>query len=250
MRYAIFSDVHSNLEALTTFFDLIDQDDLIPICLGDIAGYGANPNECLQMIRERSIPTVIGNHDMAVLDPSEALQYNNYAKAALAWHCETIFSRYKTYLYSLPWSSTIDNQFSIVHSDFTTPRRWTYVNNQNTAYHSFSGLETQIGFFGHTHIPSVFTLNTTHDNRIYINCDPVHGNNKTIWIKEDKHYLINPGSLGQPRDRDPRASFMIYNLEENTVTSRRFQYDHQTAADKIRKAGLPNLLADRLVEGF
>lgn len=249
MRYAIFSDVHSNLEALTTFFELIDQDDLNPVCLGDIAGYGANPNECLQMIRERGIPVVIGNHDMAVLDPSEAVNYNSYAQQAIHWHTENIFSRYKSYLYSLPWSSIIDDTFSIVHSDFTTPQRWTYVNNQNTAYHSFSGLETQVGFFGHTHIPSVFKLNCTMDNKLYIHCDPILGNNNKIAIEDEKSYLINPGSLGQPRDKDPRASFMIFDVENMEVTTRRFQYDNVTAAEKIVKAGLPNPLASRLLDG-
>lgn len=249
MRYAIFADVHGNLEALSTFFELIDQDDLIPVCLGDIAGYGANPNECLQLIRERNIPVVIGNHDMAVLDPSEAASFNPYAKEAIEWHYDAIFSRYKSYLYSLPWSSVIDDTFSIVHSDFTTPQRWTYVNNQSTAYHSFSGLETQLGFFGHTHIPSVFKLNCTHDNKLYIHFDPVPGNNNTIIIEEDKSYLINPGSLGQPRDKDPRASFMIYDSTCQKVTARRFQYDNQTAAEKIICAGLPDFLGNRLLEG-
>jgi len=250
MRYAIFGDVHGNLEALSTFFDLIDGDGIIPVCLGDIAGYGACPNECLQMIREREISTVIGNHDYAVLDHNEANLFNDLAREAIEWHSEVIFSRYKSYLYSLPWVTVINDNFSITHSDFTTPKKWIYVQTQNTAYHSFAGLDTHIGFFGHTHIPSVFTLNYTDDKKLYIKCEAVHGNQHVIQIDEEKSYLINPGSLGQPRDRDPRSSFMIFDEEEMTVTSCRFQYDHHAAAERIVQAGLPEIFAQRLLEGF
>lgn len=251
MRYAIFSDVHSNLEALTTFLSLIgEEEDLFPVCLGDTAGYSAHPNECLDLLRGMEIPCVIGNHDFAILDRSEAETFNHLARAAIEWQAEVITAENKQYLYSLPWTMNIHGAFCATHADFHAPAQFIYLRDASLAWYSFTAMPLNIGFFGHTHLPGVISMDPAEedyeDTAVY---KQIRGNNHVVELDPDRAYLINPGSLGQPRDLDPRASYTVYDPEARKVTFKRFQYDCQKEADRIIAADLPELLALRLFEG-
>ena len=251
MRYAIFSDIHSNLEALVSFFHLVDLiEDLQPICLGDIVGYAAHPNQCLALIRERGIPTVIGNHDYAILDPLEAEAFNSQAKEVIQWQRRIIQDDYKRYMYGLPWIYVVDDAFAITHSSFFRPEEFRYLHTTQNALDSFLNMPTRIGFFGHTHIPAVFTFDASQRFEKALQYEMIRGNNHTLTLNPDLYYLINPGSIGQPRDKDPRASFVIFDSESKTVTFRRFPYDYEREAADIRKASLPEMFADRLRGGY
>jgi len=160
MKYVIFSDVHSNYEALKTFLALTDDSpDLIRICLGDIVGYGACPNECLDLIHERDIPVVMGNHEYALIEPVERHSFNMLAREAIKWQSKIIrpdnLERIKNYPYTLQ----LDDQVSITHSNFRVPADFEYLFENSKAKYSFSSMKTQVGFFGHTHVPMFFTEN-------------------------------------------------------------------------------------------
>ena len=252
MPYAIFSDVHSNFEALKSFFDQTDpEENLVRVCLGDLVGYAACPNECVGMIREREIPVVIGNHDLAVLDLIEKESFNELARVAIEWHVETLSDDHKRYLSTLPFTQTIDDHFAITHADFSSPVEFPYVVDKRDASLSFSGLETQIGFFGHTHVPAICTEDESRPMDDWVTFELIYGDNQEVVLHPEKRYLINPGSIGQPRDGDPRAAYVIFEPEEMSVTYRRLSYDCEKEAERIREtAALPPLMADRLLHGF
>lgn len=148
MRYAIFGDIHSNIEALQVFFKEIDKHtDIVPVCLGDIVGYSSSPNECVQLIRERNIPVVMGNHDMALFDPGLKVTFNPSARTAIEWQTKHITPENMAYLKKLPYTLNIGRLFSITHSDFSCPSAFSYVNTIHDSLLSFAAMKTRVGFF-------------------------------------------------------------------------------------------------------
>lgn len=240
MRFAIFGDIHSNLEALQAVLaDAQAANCTHHICLGDIVGYNANPKECLDIVRGLNCPTIKGNHDeLACLD----INPNNVSPLAN----EGIdFTRAHLTPDDLAWLSSLKfvrqvRDFTIVHATLDTPHRWGYVLNQLDAGASFSYQHTQLCFFGHTHVP-----------RAYVRDHHVRSLDgwQSVVIEAGTKYFLNVGSVGQPRDGDWRASYAIYNVAERYVELRRIEYDIHTAQQKILDAGLPHRLATRLAEG-
>lgn len=236
MKYAIISDIHGNLEALTAVLDDINSQDITKyICLGDIAGYGANPNECIGIIRDLHCPCVLGNHDAGALGTTNIGDFNAAAKVAIEYHKKILTDESKAYLSSLSYVQRIE-AFTIVHANLEKPEEWGYVFNSNDAEHCFSFQKDLVCFFGHTHIQCSFQSNTL---------TPFLKTGK-LKIKSGSKYLINVGSVGQPRDGNPMSAYGIYDLEENSITFRRVKYDIKKAQDKILEANLPNILALRL----
>lgn len=239
MKYAIFGDIHANLEALeAVMIDAADNDCTDFVCIGDIVGYNANPSECLGFVRDLQCPVVKGNHDEeASLDtPLEGL--NPLAKHALEWTRESLSKEEREWLANLKLVRQV-RDFTIVHATLDTPGNWGYVTNKFDAMASFSYQFTPVCFYGHTHTP-----------RIYVKGDGVEAvEEMETRIGLGKKYFINVGSTGQPRDGDWRASYTIYDVENQHVQIRRLEYDLPTAQQKIIDAGLPEMLANRLAVG-
>jgi predicted phosphodiesterase len=238
MRYAVLSDIHGNLEALDEALAYLEKENVQNyLVLGDSIGYGASPNECLERIDVRKGKAVAGNHEQAVFDEVLASCFNEYAYAAVVWTREAVDRKWHPYLKNLPLV-IVDKEFSIAHGSFHEPERFDYLFTMEDAWPSFECLGTPLGWIGHTHVPQIFVK--TKGDTYYLR-------EGVYTLERGEIYLINPGSIGQPRDRDPRLSFALFDDEKYELKLLRLPYDNKRAAEKIRMAGLPRYLADRLL---
>ncbi|MFL6521776.1 MAG: metallophosphoesterase family protein [Chthoniobacterales bacterium] len=239
MRIAILSDLHANLEATEAVLaDARERDCTDYICLGDVVGYNANPRECLAIVQKIECPVVKGNHDEQASLEESSRDFNALAEMAINWTREQLTEPDKKWLRDLSLSQKVSD-FTIVHATLDSPAQWGYVFNTLDAAASFPHQDTTVCFFGHTHVAGAFVRD---DSVKRVKVDE-------LTIEPAKKYLINTGSVGQPRDGDWRAAYCIYHVDKNVVEQRRVKYDLATAQDKIIKAGLPRLLADRLKLG-
>jgi len=242
MIYAVISDIHGNLEALLSVLESIksyeEKIDKI-ICLGDIVGYGADPGECIKVTREISDVILAGNHDFAVCELTSINDFNDYAKEAVLWSRSVLCDDEIKFLKNLPLKFREEN-ISFVHASLYRPEFWRYLSSPSDTYVEFQIMEDKILFVGHTHVQLLFK--DTGENVEILSPGE-------ISLESDKKYIINPGSVGQPRDRDPRASFMIYDSNKKYIQSFRVEYDIEKTQSKILKAGLPEILATRLSRG-
>jgi len=243
MKYLIFSDVHSNLEALTAFAAIaegVEHDK--KVCLGDLVGYCVDPNPCLNWIREHVDIVLAGNHDFAALGKTDTSYFNPYALESCHWTRKALTKKSVKYLSGLP-ADLVADDVHWTHASPFEPEEWHYILSKNDGRDNFTSLKAQVCFFGHTHQPLI------------LDEDPEGGISESIpeglvKLKAKNRYLINVGSLGQPRDGDPRPAFVIYDSEARTVEYRRFEYDIPRTQKKIRHKGLPRYLADRLSQGM
>jgi diadenosine tetraphosphatase ApaH/serine/threonine PP2A family protein phosphatase len=242
MIYGIISDIHGNLEALQAVLEYLEsyekKIDKI-ICLGDIVGYGADPGECIRLTKEISDVILAGNHDFAVSEQTSVEDFNHYAKEAVLWSRDALNEEELDFLKKLPLIYR-DNGTDFVHSSLHRPESWRYLLGTPDTYIDFQIMEEKILFVGHTHVPVIFEDDGTQIKIL---------TSTEVSLNVDKKYIINVGSVGQPRDRDPRASFVIFDLEENFVKRIRVDYDIKEAQRKILDAGLPEVLANRLSYG-
>ena len=239
MRFAIFSDIHSNLEALEAVLqDARERECTDFVCLGDVVGYNANPHECVSRIREMDCPIVKGNHDEQASLTESSRDFNELAEHAINWTREHLEEDDKNWLRDLRMQRQV-RDFTIVHATLDTPAQWGYVFNNLDATASFTYQHTTVCFFGHTHVPMAFVREEGVRRMLF----------EQLPIDPTKKYFVNAGSVGQPRDGDWRAAYCVYHLEKNVIEQRRVKYDLQTAQKKIVKAGLPPLLAERLAVG-
>ena len=239
MRFAIFSDIHSNLEALEAVMaDARQRRCTHFVCLGDVVGYNANPAECIELVRELDCPVVKGNHDEQATFPASSERFNELAERAIEWTREHLNEQDKEWLRSLPLQRRV-HDFTIVHATLDTPSQWGYVFRDVDAAASFTYQHTTVCFFGHTHIQGAFI----RDERAH------RTQQEQIHVELGKKYFVNAGSVGQPRDGDWRAAYCIYHADENLIEQRRVRYDVERARKKIIAVGLPRLLADRLALG-
>ncbi len=239
MRYAIFSDLHANLEATEAVLqDARERECTHFVCLGDVVGYNANPHECVEIVRAMDCPVVQGNHDEQASLAASSRGFNELAERAIDWTRAHLTEADKEWLRDLRMSRQI-RDFTIVHATLDTPKQWGYVFNNLDAAASFTYQHTTVCFFGHTHVPGAFVRDEAV-KRIRVD---------HLQIESGKKYFINAGSVGQPRDGDWRAAYCIYDLERIIVEQRRLKYDMAAAQKKIIEAGLPRLLAERLQLG-
>jgi len=239
MRYALVSDIHSNLEALEAVLEDISAQAVDKlICLGDLVGYGANPNECVQRIRDLTSHVVIGNHDSAVVGQTEVSNFNPHARRAVTWTADTIDPENARYLSRRPYTDRIDDLL-LVHATPSEPAAWNYLLSAPAARAEFQSFTESICFIGHSHQPIFFSLDEVPRSR----------KDERLVCETGERYIVNVGSVGQPRDGDPRSCYAIYDAGHRTVQLRRVAYDVKSAQRKILKAGLPPVLAARLSRG-
>lgn len=240
MRYGIFSDVHGNLEAFKAACDYLDKEKIDKFIFnGDAVGYGANPCECLDLLKEVNPIIIAGNHDWAAIDRLSLDCFNPQAKDALLWTKGELREEDFSFLNSLSLKYT-GRDFICVHGSLSNPAKFNYIISTYDASLNFPLFNKQILFIGHSHRAEAFSVK---DEKIsYIK-------NEEVKIDSKTKYIINVGSIGQPRDRDPRLSLCIYDSDEGLVKFVRLEYNIKKAADKILKKGLPPLLAMRLFEG-
>ncbi|MEJ2054076.1 MAG: metallophosphoesterase family protein [Calditrichaceae bacterium] len=237
MAIAILSDIHSNLEALRAAFDYIGQNDIEKVyCLGDIVGYGPNPNECVELIRDRCEIILMGNHDYAAIGQANIEYFNEYAKMSTRWTIEQLNKENFEFLKGLPFSHQTDDML-LVHSSPSNPSHWYYVLSVQDARIEMQSFSEHICLIGHSHVPVVFSGQNFNRER-------------TQKLNPDRKYIINVGSVGQPRDGNPNPCFAVLDLEGNNLEYIRLEYDINTTHDKIVKAGLPLFLAERLLKGY
>jgi predicted phosphodiesterase len=239
MRFAIFGDIHANLEAFEVVLaDAKEQGCSRCICLGDVVGYNANPKECIELVQSLGCPVVKGNHDDYASTTSSLDSFNPLAEAAIQWTREELSPKEKKWLLELPLITKVED-FTIVHATLDDPAGWGYVLNQLDAAASFSRQETQICFYGHTHAP-----------RLYVRDNSVIGLPlTTLRCEAEKKYFVNVGSVGQPRDGDWRAAYVVFDSMSKEIALRRLRYDITQTQEKILEAGLPFKLAERLLFG-
>ena len=239
MKYAIIADIHGNLEALQVVLeDIRAQNVTHTVCLGDIVGYNANPKECLQIIRELNIPCVKGNHDDLCSTDNALEGFNPHAADAVHWTRDQLNDEEKQWLRDLKYTRMAAN-FTMVHATLDAPDRWQYVFDKLAAAASFPYQLTQMCFFGHTHVPVAFMRDTLVRGGTY----------SKFKVDPSKKYFINVGAVGQPRDNNPKAAYVIYDMDAATIELRRLEYDIAATQKKILEAGLPERLAERLAYG-
>ena len=238
MRYAVFADIHGNLEALEAALEYARKRQLSRfMVLGDSLGYGANPNECMAWAFQHAEFHILGNHEAAIHQNKIRENFTDWAHAAINWTAKKLKPELAIKIKDLPYMQ-IREKFTVTHGTIYDPEMFHYLINLAEVRKSFLAMQTPVGFIGHTHIPCVFTEKEPAEKYL---------KEGVLKLHKNERYLLNPGSIGQPRDRDPRLSFGIFDEDELTFEIVRLSYDNKKAADKILAEGLPASLAYRLL---
>jgi len=245
VRYLILSDLHANLEALEAVIAEADGRYDRILCCGDVVGYGADPNPVAEWVRAHCSITVRGNHDKAATGLEDLEWFNPVAKTATLWTQANLTPENDAWLRGLPQGPADIEDFQILHGSPNDEDE--YVAAAHEAASSFGYLQRRVAFFGHTHLQGGFLWN--HSRVEIIPRTSPRSDRQAMEIDPECAYLINPGSVGQPRDGDPRAAFAIFDSAARMVAYYRTGYDIAAAQRKIRAAGLPDVLADRLSSG-
>jgi len=242
MKVLVISDIHANFTALETVFE--DAGDVDAVwALGDVVGYGPDPNECIE--RVQSLPNVVcllGNHDAATLEQIDVLTFNPAARLAIQWTREAIKPGNLEFLRKLPETYRMDNT-TLVHGSPREPV-WEYLLDPRNAGENFRYFHTTYCFVGHTHLPIMYHMD--NGNQFAQMISPA----SFTPLKLSPRRIINPGSVGQPRDHDPRASYLLFDQENQTIEYRRVEYDIEAVQERMMKAGLPNRHIQRLADGW
>jgi len=245
MKYLIISDLHSNLEALSAVLASVKRKKFDRVLiLGDLVGYGANPNQVVNIVRRTKQAVVIrGNHDKVACGIENGENFNRAAQASAHWTQKKLTPENRSYLSHLPQGpALVDNEILISHG--TPIDEDAYIFSDYDAFEVFQMLDFKICFFGHTHLPVVYAVS----NQKLYTFRP-DGERVKIALMNGFKYMVNPGSVGQPRDKNPLASFAMFDSDQRTITFKRVEYSIPKTQDKILKAGLPQSLANRLAIG-
>ncbi|MFO0934110.1 MAG: metallophosphoesterase family protein [Planctomycetota bacterium] len=237
MRYAILGDIHSNVEALRAVLDALDQQPFNGLlCTGDLVGYGASPREVIRLVRDLE-PTVLvgGNHDWAAAGRLPLEYFNPFARDAILWTRKVLDRHDLEWLGRHP-ALVMRGEVTVSHGTIHDPEAFDYLQSAYDAHLSFSQLRTPYAFVGHSHVPVTFRSGTAVTYMI----------GDVIELGDAAQAVMNVGSVGQPRDEDPRAAYGIFDVKTRTLEVHRVEYDVEAAAARIRDAGLPEFLGDRL----
>ena len=245
MRYLIVSDLHGNWQALENVVREAAGGYDQALCCGDLVGYGAEPNRVVDWVRANCAVVVRGNHDKVSTGQEDLEWFNPVARAAALWTLENLTPANIEYIRGLPKGPVLLDGFQVLHgSPFDEDE---YVMAAGEAGQAFGDLESRLAFFGHTHVQGGFIWN--HSRVETIPATSARSRRRKMEVDTECGYLVNPGSVGQPRDGDPRAAYVLYDSGERMVSYCRAPYDVAAAQEKIRQAGLPPILADRLSVG-
>jgi len=246
MRYLILSDIHANLTALEAVLEAAERRWQKVVCLGDLVGYGPDPNEVVDRVRALGAVTIRGNHDKAATTPANADEFNPIARSAVLWTREHLRRDTLEYLESLPRGPLAVDDFYLIHGTLHDEDEYMF-----SPVQALEGLLTAPGpvvFFGHTHIQGGFCLRG--EDVTVLHFKPAGGQFfSTLTLEPGTQYLLNPGSIGQPRDGDPRAGFAIADIENHSVEFWRVPYDVEAVQQRMAQAGLPETLSLRLSFG-
>ncbi len=245
MRYLLISDIHANIQGLEAVLAHAEGKYDQILCCGDLIGYGADPNPVTDWVRAHCSAVVRGNHDKAAVGLEDLEWFNPVARYAAVWTKKELTPENAEYIHGLPQGPLHLQDFQIVHGSPLDEDE--YLLGPSDAAQSFTYLDACLTFFGHTHLQGGFIWN--HARVETIGKTPFEEERQTLELDPECSYLINPGSVGQPRDGDPRAAYALYNPDEHYVVYYRVTYDIAGAQEKIRQAGLPPMLADRLAIG-
>ena len=243
MRVLVMSDIHANYTALETVIEDAGHYDAV-WCLGDVVGYGPDPNACVELLSEQpNLHCILGNHDVAALGKMPKEAFNGDARRALEWQERVLSASSMAFLDTLDKKAQPDEHVTLAHGSPRDPV-WEYVLNTLAARLNFEAFDTDFCFVGHTHVQSVFYYDEKKD-RVTLDIP------KIGFATELKgRVILNPGSVGQPRDRDPRAAYAIYDTEKLTWEPQRVEYDIAAVQKRIRESRLPEKHALRLAEGW
>ena len=241
MKYGIFSDIHSNLEALEVVLTLFEEEKVgQTLCLGDIVGYGANPKECIARIRSLKGIVIAGNHDLACVGRLSMDYFNMFAREANLWTQQQLDEEEKAYLKNLDLQYETD-LLTLVHGSLDFPETFRYIFDAESATRTLELSKTPVCFVGHSHLPMIFSL----DQEGFIR----FSRTGKATLEEGVKLLVNDGSVGQPRDGDPRAACVTFDTDKKEIEIHRLSYDVGAVQKKILQAGLPRILASRLSIG-
>jgi diadenosine tetraphosphatase ApaH/serine/threonine PP2A family protein phosphatase len=245
MRYLIISDIHANLSALDTVLADAGRFDFV-WCLGDVVGYGPEPNDCVARLREHPHLCLSGNHDWAALGKLDLRGFNSDARTSAEWTRRQLDPAARAYLQALP-PSRVEAGYTLAHG---SPRQpiWEYILDPLTAEHNFEAFATVVCLVGHTHVPAMYFMPTDGPDGER-HCQP----RPPLWNEpihlNSGRWIVNPGSVGQPRDGNPDASYAILDLEANLWEFRRVRYPVHETQRRMRQHGLPSRLIERLAQG-
>lgn len=241
MRYAILGDIHSNLEAIDEVLRALKKESIDEyLCVGDIVGYNADPHECIKIVKSLCSKIIAGNHDWAVVGKFRLDWFRELAREAIVWTAPLLDDEEKEFLSSLELIYA-SGDFTLVHGTLFEPGEFHYLTSLDYAFKTFQVLKTKICFLGHTHKPVFYIMDK--EGKISYSWD------EKLFLEDDLRYIVNVGSVGQPRDGDTRACLCIYDTEANSIEFRRVEYDFRKAQEKIRATNLPEALALRLSMG-
>ncbi|HEX5690834.1 MAG TPA: metallophosphoesterase family protein [Roseiflexaceae bacterium] len=243
MRVLIVSDVHSNIVALETVLAVAGSYDQV-WNLGDTIGYGPRPNECVEALRHSTV-LIAGNHDLASLGKVNLADFNPDARTANIWNGEQLNAENRTLLESLPPRQDVDSRFLAVHASPREPV-WEYLLTLDQARDNFALFTTQVCLIGHSHVPLIFRKSA--DGRHEGPFLPDAG--ETLELRDGVRYFVNPGSVGQPRNQDPRAAYAILDTDAGTIEFQRIEYDIAQTQRQMQAANLPSALIRRLEYGM
>ena len=240
MRYGVLGDIHGNIEALETVISCLEKDGVDHyISVGDVVGYGADPSACIAKLQELKATVVAGNHDWAVIGKLDTAFFNVYAKEAVDWTRDHLKPEELKWLADLPLIATLHDEVTVGHATIADPESFDYIQTYYDAARSINDMQTTVAFLGHSHVPLAFLMKESLALSVATKLD----------LSTVSRALINVGSIGQPRDENPKAAYALYDSETRQYRLGRARYDIRGACEKIKAAGLPTLLADRLKFG-
>jgi predicted phosphodiesterase len=240
MRYGILGDIHGNLSALERVLECLDDEGIdVLISVGDVVGYGAAPSECIAVLQDKQAVVVKGNHDAACVGELDVRCFNPYARVAVEWTESVLSTEEKRWLSELPYTATLEH-CQVAHGTLHQPELFDYILSISDADPSLDEMSRQACFVGHSHIPLAVMRFEEEPDRTAYTFDT------EIDLSETRRALINVGSVGQPRDENPLTAFAIYDATKRHASILRADYDIEVEVARIQKAGLPEVLGERL----
>ncbi len=243
MLIALVSDIHANVVALEAVLEQLPQYDQL-WCLGDTIGYGPRPNECLQYMRDLATYTLTGNHDLGCLGKVSLADFNDVARVANNWNGQQLLPELRTFLDACPSKLLVKPDTTLAHASPRDPV-WEYVDTVAVARTNIAHFTSTVCFVGHTHVPMRFAYHP--DGMVEFDHMP---RGTTVVIRPGTRYIINPGSVGQPRDQNPQAAYALWDTETNILRFERIGYDIRATQKQMQQAGLPSPLTERLSLGL